>query len=102
MVGRTGRQTRQQPALTNDLDLEAYSIEDDIVYKGNVFEDGFSVTGGAFDDLNNTECVYLKEPKGSYEIAIIAAQVRANANRPFDLTPWQDFALVIDNAERIP
>lgn len=93
--------TQQMPALTNDLDLEVFSIDQGDIFKGNVFADGMSVTGGQFDDLNNVECVYIERPAGGYEVAVIAANLRANATRPFDMAPWQDFALVIDNAKRI-
>jgi hypothetical protein len=58
------------PALTNDLDLEVVDLATGDVYKGNVFEGGFSRIGGTFDNLT-----------------------------PFGNDGWQDFALVIDNAE---
>lgn len=87
------------PALMNDLDLEVVGVDEDLrTFKGNVFSDGFSSTGGTFDTLNNVECVYLREPRGIYEIHVIATALRANARPPFDSTGWQDFALVIDNA----
>ncbi len=86
------------PALVNDLDLEVVAHDSGDVFKGNVFRNGFSVTGGGFDALNNVECVYLEQPVTSYEIGVIAASLRANARPPFDQAPWQDFALVVDNA----
>lgn len=90
------------PALMNDLDLEVVGLDDDgNTYKGNVFVDGFSSPGGAFDVLNNVECVYIREPRGTYEVHVIASSLRANARPPFDNTGWQDFALVIDNAVEI-
>ncbi|MCA1591076.1 MAG: S8 family serine peptidase [Acidobacteria bacterium] len=89
------------PALRNDLDLEVAETESGAVFKGNVFDAGFSVAGGQFDALNNVECVYVKEPRGSYDVRVIASALRANARPPFDNDPWQDFALVIDNAERV-
>lgn len=87
------------PALKNDLDLEVKELMSGDVYKGNVFANGFSVVGGNFDHLNNVECVYVEHPKGTYEVRVIAAALTMNARPPFDMTPWQDFALVIDNAE---
>ena len=88
------------PALMNDLDLEVVGVDtDNRTFKGNVFTDGFSSTGGSFDVLNNVECVYIREPRGTYEIHVIASSLRANARPPFDNTGFQDFALVIDNAE---
>ncbi len=87
-----------RPALVNDLDLEVVGRSSGDVFKGNVFSNGFSVTGGNFDGLNNVECVYVEQPEAAYEIRVIAASLRANARPPFDPSPWQDFALVVDNA----
>lgn len=92
------------PALMNDLDLEVVGQDEDLsTFKGNVFSDGFSTTGGDFDTINNVECVYIREPRGAYEVHVIASSLRANAQPPFDTTTgWQDFALVIDNAVAVP
>jgi subtilisin family serine protease/Mg-chelatase subunit ChlD len=89
------------PALVNDLDLEVREVATGNIYRGNVFNNGFSVPGGAFDNRNNVECVYIRNPSGLYEISVIAATLAASAN-PLVTTPWQDFALVIDNAEYAP
>jgi len=86
------------PALVNDLDLEVTELATGNVFRGNVFANGFSTTGGAFDNRNNTECVYIQNPTGTYEVTVIAANIAASAH-PDIATPWQDFALVIDNAE---
>lgn len=86
------------PALVNDLDLEVTETATGNVYRGNVFANGSSVTGGAFDNRNNVECVYIRNPGGTYDVSVIAANITASA-RPDILTAWQDFALVIDNAE---
>jgi hypothetical protein len=87
------------PALVNDLDLEVTELATGNIYKGNVLVNGFSNTGGSFDNRNNIECVYIQNPSGTYEVRVIAANIAANARPPFDTTAWQDFALVIDNAE---
>jgi hypothetical protein len=90
------------PALVNDLDLEVIELATNQVFKGNVFTDGFSTTGGAFDARNNVECVYLQQPNGGYEVRVLASNLRADARPLYDTTsPWQDYALVIDNAEVI-
>jgi hypothetical protein len=89
------------PVLVNDLDLEITEIATGKIYKGNVFSDGYSTSGGDFDNLNNVECVYIKNPVGEYEIRIIASNIALNARPPFDKTPWQDYALVVDNARPI-
>jgi hypothetical protein len=86
------------PALVNDLDLEVTELATGTVFKGNVFNNGFSVSGGVFDNRNTVECVYLQNPSGTYEVRVLAAVVAASAN-PTIATPWQDFALVIDNAD---
>ena len=87
------------PALRNDLDLEVVETGGQgRVFKGNVFKNGFSKTGGQFDTLNNIECVYVEDPQGTYEVRVIASALRANARPPFNNTAFQDFALVIDNA----
>lgn len=93
--------TGANPASVNDLDLEVQDLATGDIYKGNVFENGFSTTGGDFDNINNVECVYIEKPSGQYEIRIIASNIEANARPPFDnTTPWQDYAVVIDNAKR--
>ena len=91
------------PALVNDLDLEVTEIATGSVFRGNVFNNGFSFSdptnpNDTFDTLNNTECVYLLNPNGTYEIRVVASAITASA-RPDIATPWQDFALVVDNAE---
>jgi subtilisin family serine protease/Mg-chelatase subunit ChlD len=86
------------PALVNDLDLEVLSVNTGDLFRGNVFAGGFSATGGVADDLNNSEVVAIQNPAGVYEITVVASNLTASA-RPDIASPWQDFALVIDNAE---
>jgi subtilisin family serine protease len=93
------------PALVNDLDLEVTEQATGSIYRGNInFVNGFSnpvVLGDPTDNpdrINNLECVYIQNPTGTYEITIIAANIGGSAH-PDIATPWQDFALVIDNAE---
>jgi subtilisin family serine protease/Mg-chelatase subunit ChlD len=93
------------PALVNDLDLEVQELDSGggattNLFLGNVFNNGFSATGGLADNRNNVECVYVQNPlaDGSYVITVVASNLAASA-RPDIATPWQDFALVIDNAE---
>jgi hypothetical protein len=70
------------PALVNDLDLEVIEVATNQVFKGNVFANGFSTTGGAFDARNNVECVYLQLPNGQYEVRVLAANLQADARPP--------------------
>lgn len=86
------------PALVNNLNLEVTELNTGNVFRGNVFNNGFSTTGGAFDTRNNVECVYLENPQGTYEVRVLAQSVTQSA-RPDIATPWQDFALVLDNVE---
>jgi subtilisin family serine protease len=84
--------------LANDLDLEVTELQTGNVFKGNVFANGFSATGGGFDDRNTVECVYIQAPVGSYDVRVIAAVIAGSAH-PDISTPWQDFALVVENAD---
>jgi subtilisin family serine protease len=85
-------------ALVNDLDLEVRETNTGNKYRGNVFNNGFSTTGGDWDDENNLECVYIENPNGVYEVRVIASSISESAH-PDKTAPWQDFALVLDNVE---
>lgn len=85
-------------ALVNDLDLEVRHVDTGQLFRGNVFAGGFSTTGGVADDLNNTEVAVIQNPTGVYEITVVAANIAASARTDI-AGPWQDFALVVDNAE---
>jgi hypothetical protein len=85
-------------ARMNDLDLEVREVNTGRIFKGNNFQSGFSVNGGLFDSRNNVECVYIRQPSGVYEVRVIAAFLIASAS-PAITSDWQDFALVIDNAD---
>ena len=86
------------PALVNDLDLEVRHVDTSQLFRGNVFAGAFSTTGGAADDLNNTEVAVIQNPTGVYEVTVVAANIAASARTDI-AGAWQDFALVIDNAE---
>ena len=58
--------------LVNDLDLTVIA-PDGSTYKGNVFSNGYSTTGGVNDDLNNVERVKLPSSStqsGTWEIRV--------------------------------
>ena len=84
-------------ALVNDLDLTVTDASG-LIYHGNSFVGGTSVSGGGPDRLNNVENVFLKSPSGSYTVSVGAF------NLPGDGIPFagdgtdQKFALVISNA----
>lgn len=72
--------------LVNDLNLTVTSGA--TTYRGNVFSGGWSTTGGAADNRNNVENVYLQSPgAGPYTVTVTAFNV---PNGP------QKFALVVD------
>lgn len=83
------------PALVNDLDLEVVS-PDGLVFQGNQFQDGESVSGTAAPDaINNVECVYISAPApGEYIVRITARNIVEDA-RVDTAAVDQDFALVI-------
>jgi hypothetical protein len=90
------------PARVNDLNLEVQQLPDGPTYKGNHFANGFSVPGGQHKQLDNVECVYLDQPRGTYEVRVRSGALRRDSRPPFgDTTLWQDFALVMDNAVRV-
>lgn len=83
--------------LVNDLDLRV--IQNGQTFKGNVFTNGFSATGGNADHKNTLEAVYIENPTGA------AVTVRVTAfNIAGDGVPNsggaldQDFALFAWNA----
>lgn len=96
-----GSQGDGAPALMNDLHLEVRPEGSADWYTGNDFDGaGYSQNGGLLDDDDNVECVYVKQASGTYEVTVVASELRDNALSPGSTgTPWQDFALVIENAE---
>lgn len=86
------------PALVNDLDLEVVSGPN--TWRGNVFANGFSVTGGSFDNRNNIEQVHVQGPgAGAFTIRVRATALNGDAlsGNGTPGTPRQDFALVCTN-----
>jgi serine protease AprX len=83
----------------NDLDLV---VEDPAgrTWLGNVFADGASAPGGEADERNNVENVFLASAgDGTYTIRVDASNIIGKASPHADSPTWQDFALVIGNAE---
>jgi len=75
-------------ALTpvNNLDLVVTSPSG-VVYRGNFFDEGFSIPGGTADALNNLEQVHINSPEfGVWHAQVIATAVQAGP---------QGFALVV-------
>jgi subtilisin family serine protease len=85
-------------AYNNDLNLTV-SINGQL-YRGNVFDGAFSVTGGSGDPRNNTESVFL--PAGTTGLAsVVVTAFNLNSDGVPNEAPVidQDYALVIYNAE---
>jgi subtilisin family serine protease/Mg-chelatase subunit ChlD len=93
-----GSVTNTGTALVNNLNLEVHELATGNIFKGNNFNNGFSASGGFHNQLDNIECVYLEYPDGTYEVTVHASNISESAH-PHKTAPWQDFALVIDNAE---
>jgi hypothetical protein len=86
------------PALVNDLDLEV-SSEDGATWRGNHFDDFWSVPGGQPDRLNNLENVFVEQAgDGRYTITIRAHNLPEPAIPEHPGEVNQDFALVVSNA----
>jgi subtilisin family serine protease len=90
------------PALVNNLDLEVVSGGE--TFRGNVFSDGASVTGGSADNRNNIEIVRRPVTSGNATIRVIATALNGDAlaGNGSVGTPRQDFALVCSNCASQP
>jgi serine protease AprX len=83
--------TTAEISLVNDLDLTVVA-PDGTTYKGNVFSDGWSATGGAFDRRNNVENVYVfSAAVGTWTITVSGYNVPEGP---------QPFALVVDTSSQ--
>jgi len=82
------------PAWVNDLDL-IVSDGANTFYGNNFGEDGYSITGGTADLMNNTEGIILPPfPAGTYTITVSATNIAGDGiPNNTDFTD-QDFALV--------
>jgi subtilisin family serine protease len=86
------------PALVNNLDLVVEQNGNS--YRGNVFQNGTSTTGGSADTLANLENVYIANPgTGLATIRVIGTAINADAlsGNGTPTTPKQDYALVCTN-----
>ena len=77
--------------LVNDLDLVVTAPDGATTYRGNVFSNGWSATGGSADRTNNVESVYLQSPAaGAWTITV------SGYNVPNGSSGKQGYALVVD------
>ncbi|TAK31528.1 MAG: VWA domain-containing protein [Myxococcaceae bacterium] len=88
-------------ALVNKLSLEVASDDGAATWRGNQFSGGWSTPTSGTDTLNNVECVYLQSAHGTYEVTVVATTVTHHAKLSSDTSPWQDFALVVENAQPV-
>ncbi|HXI82565.1 MAG TPA: choice-of-anchor D domain-containing protein [Verrucomicrobiae bacterium] len=83
--------------LVNDLDLQV--TVGGVTYKGNVFSEDHSVPGGAFDDVNNMESVFLPAGQtGAWSIIVRAKNIAGDGVPNVGGSNDQDFALIVYNA----
>lgn len=86
------------PALVNNLDLQVNVNES--IYRGNVFANGVSTTGGSGDTKNNVENVFLPAgtPAGSlFSVAVGAVALNGDGVLGNADTTDQHFAIVAYN-----
>lgn len=90
------------PALINNLDLEVVNGAN--TFLGNRFTAGWSVTGGAADNRDTTENVFVRNPAGSATIRVRATALNGDAlaGNGNPSNPRQDFALVCTNCQSVP
>src|SRR5436190_1838602 len=90
------------PALVNDLDLEVVA-PDGRIYRGNQFLFGESIADSpASDNLNNVECVFIREPvAGQYIVRVRARNVPQDSRIETGAVD-QDFALVVSGSLPVP
>jgi subtilisin family serine protease len=83
------------PAWVNDLD---FSLSfNGLTYFGNNFgSDGFSISGGTSDNMNNTEGIFMHnlEP-GNYTFSVTGANISGDGVPNFGDNTDQDFAIVL-------
>ena len=88
-------------AYKNDLNLQVSA--DGWNYRGNVFHGAFSTNGGAADEVNNQESVFL--PAGTTgRMAVVVSGANINSDGIPNIGPGldQDFALVAYNFTEMP
>jgi hypothetical protein len=90
------------PAWNNDLDLVA-DVGGNLYYGNNFNASGWSQTGGAADNKNNTEGVFLgPTAPGSVTVRVVAANINSDGIPNQGDTTDQDFAIVCYNCALEP
>lgn len=84
-------------ALVNDLDLEV--VDGATTYRGNVFVNGSSTSGGTADRKNNLEAVFIPSPvSNELLVRVRAFNIAGNGVPNAGTSTDQDFALFAWNA----
>ena len=87
-------------SFVNDLNLTVGSSAK--TFKGNVFDGGVSIPGGAADPRNNLEGVYLPAgSSGNFSVTVTAANIAGDGVPGAGDATDQDFALVVSNAAEV-
>lgn len=85
------------PAQVNDLDLRVG--DGTTTWQGNVFDGGWSVTGGTADGRNTVENVYIQQPGAApFTVTVSAANLLGDGVPAVGDSTDQDFALFVSNA----
>jgi len=92
--------TSANKALVNKLSLEVELDDGSALWLGNKFSGGWSTASSDVDMKNNVECVYLQAAEGTYVVTVVATSVTHHARLSTNPSPWQDFALVVENAQQ--
>ena len=89
------------PAWNNDLNLTVSNNGNN--YVGNNFgPDGWSVPGGSYDGINNTEGIFLETVTGLMIVTVDAANITSDGVPGVGDETDQDFALVCYNCTLTP
>ncbi|MEM9592803.1 MAG: S8 family serine peptidase, partial [Acidobacteriota bacterium] len=84
------------PAWNNDLDLVVEAGAQ--TFRGNNFgANGFSVTGGTADGINNTEGVFIESPTAQITVRVEASNINSDGVPGVGDGTDQDFSLVCYN-----
>ena len=72
-IAGSANEDQNTSKLVNDLDLELISPTG-VIYRGNVFSNGVSITGGTSDSVNNIERIRIAKgsalPSGNWQVKI--------------------------------
>ena len=93
-IAGSANAAQNESRLVNDLDLVLLS-PDGTVYKGNVFNNGFSIPNGVHDSVNNVERIRIAPssslPSGQWQISVVHA---GGMDQAFSLVVTGDANLV--------